>query len=266
MPTTDEILAIQADCMADDVALVEGMTSWTSDEVQTFFESGGESKPVAVDVSDASPTPASTPASTTSPDAALAKFLSDNELASTAETLPADASFDGWLKVLNEDGRSGLIDHLKAAGVASPPVRQKLAKALATTARGSGMPVLVCFFSGGMTGAQGRDLMKHWLQKAKQELSLEDQVVCDHIGEPDSPFATTVWSEYVEACAAHVLNAAGDRPLIIVAHSHGCVGGYALARRLGLRVMKLCLICRRPPSHALLDEVLGVNDASKSAS
>ena len=41
----DQILEIQAECMADDVATHEHMTKWDEAQVYTFFESGGQDVP-----------------------------------------------------------------------------------------------------------------------------------------------------------------------------------------------------------------------------
>ena len=40
--TLTQIEAWQDECMADDVAVVEGMTEWTEEQIRAYFESGGQ--------------------------------------------------------------------------------------------------------------------------------------------------------------------------------------------------------------------------------
>jgi len=121
------------------------------------------------------------------------------------------------------------------------------------------MPVMVGFFSGGMTLAQGRDLMRQWCNQART-IGLTDQVLLPHIREPGQSDGCSTWAEYMAWCEAKVYEEPSHRgrPVVIVAHSHGTIAAYGLARRLGLRCLKLCVACRRPPSMPLLDEVLGI--------
>ena len=44
--TDEEIIEIQLECFADDVDIIPGMTAWTRAEVEAFFQSNGEVKPV----------------------------------------------------------------------------------------------------------------------------------------------------------------------------------------------------------------------------
>lgn len=62
-------------------------------------------------------------------------------------------------------------------------------------------------------------------------------------GETGTPFeGCSTWAEYITACVAKLDEEPKHRgrPVLIVAHSHGTIAGYSVARRLGLRVSKLC--------------------------
>ena len=272
MPTPAEIEIIQADCIADDVPIIDGMQAWSEIAVRTYFESGGTEKPALLPP--APPTappapaaPAAPPAPAPTQEDELPAFLAGCDLPALADTL-SGATLAILLEILNDKGRTGIMDHLKSAGVTKPPERQKLAKALTTRARGEGVPVMVCFFSGGMTTAQGHDLLKQWKDAAAEQLGLTDQVVLPHIAEPGETDESLEWDDYIRLCERKVDEDAArrGRPVVIVAHSHGAVAAYSLARRMGLRVLKLCVACRRPPDGALLDEVLGVDCGAKLAS
>jgi pimeloyl-ACP methyl ester carboxylesterase len=259
MPVSHEaILAIQADCMADDIEIIDSMTEWSEEQVIAYFESGGEEKPD----SGAAPAPPSAGS-----DEGVSQLLSETGLSALGEAL-AGATLQGLTTTLHERGRASLMDDLKARGVARPPDRQKLAKAIAALARGSGLPIMACFFSGGMTEAQGHDMLKLWLREAAEKVDLRDQVVLPHIGEAGVTDGSLIWDDYVRRCEELIYAPQGHkgRPVVIVAHSHGCVGAYALARRLGTRVLKLCVVCRRPPQAGLLDEVLGIASGAEISS
>ena len=47
--TQAQIQDVQIECLADDLPIVEGMDSWTEDQVRKYFESGGVEKPNAVE-------------------------------------------------------------------------------------------------------------------------------------------------------------------------------------------------------------------------
>jgi len=124
-------------------------------------------------------------------------------------------------------------------------------------------PLIVCFYSGGMTAAQGKGQMRHFLQAAGKE-GLKDSLVLDHVGEPGYEDCAD-FSDYVSRLAAKLEaepKAAG-RPLFIVAHSHGTVPAWGLAKRLGERCLKLYVLTRRPPNGDLLDETWGVDCTAK---
>mmetsp|Transcript_3510 Transcript_3510/g.8177 ORF Transcript_3510/g.8177 Transcript_3510/m.8177 type:complete len:344 (-) Transcript_3510:96-1127(-) len=131
--------------------------------------------------------------------------------------------------------------------------------------QGPALPVLACFYSGGMTSAQGRGQLKHWLAAAEKE-GFTDTVVLDHIGEEgyaDCKDFADYTSRLKQALDGDPK--LRDRPVCVVAHSHGTVPAWGLARLLGDRVLKLYVLTRRPPNGALLDETWGVDSASKVA-
>ncbi|CAJ1445009.1 unnamed protein product [Effrenium voratum] len=118
-------------------------------------------------------------------------------------------------------------------------------------------PVLVCFYSGGMTSAQGRAHLRVFLEAARAA-GLSTQLVLDHATE--EPFRHCEnWPRYLDALQREVEKPElRPRRVILFAHSHGCLQAYGLAQRLGSRVLKLYVAARRPPSLPLLDEVWGV--------
>lgn len=102
------------------------------------------------------------------------------------------------------------------------------------------------------------------LLRLAREAGLEDSIVLDHVGEPGLDDCKD-FEEYISRLEAS-LDAEPrflGRPVAIFAHSHGCVGAYGLARRLGVRCLKLYAAGRRPPDAGLLDEVWGVDCGSK---
>mmetsp|Transcript_50691 Transcript_50691/g.151680 ORF Transcript_50691/g.151680 Transcript_50691/m.151680 type:complete len:345 (-) Transcript_50691:108-1142(-) len=126
-------------------------------------------------------------------------------------------------------------------------------------------PVLACFYSGGMNAQQGRGQLAHILAAMKAG-GLADSVVLDHVGEKGFEDCKD-FDEYVSR-----LEQALDkdpkfqgRPVFIVAHSHGSVPAWGLAKRLGQRCLKLYVLTRRPPNGALLDETWGIDSAPKVA-
>lgn len=127
------------------------------------------------------------------------------------------------------------------------------------------LPILACFYSGGMTAAQGRNQLRSWLAAAKDD-GLHDSVVLDHIGEKGFEDCKD-FDEYVSRLAQALDKDANfhGRPVFIVAHSHGTVPAWGLARHLRERCLKLYVLTRRPPNGALLDETWGVDSASKVA-
>ena len=127
----------------------------------------------------------------------------------------------------------------------------------ALVVRKNSTPVLVCFYSGGMTAAQGFSHLKDLLDSAKD--SGLETLVLDHATE--EPYKTCKdWPSYLEALQQQVERPElRSRPLILFAHSHGSLAAYGLAKRLGKRVLKFFVAARRPPSMPLLDEVWGVS-------
>eukprot|EP00746_Dinoflagellata_sp_MGD_P007052 gnl/MRDRNA2_/MRDRNA2_113925_c0_seq1.p1 gnl/MRDRNA2_/MRDRNA2_113925_c0~~gnl/MRDRNA2_/MRDRNA2_113925_c0_seq1.p1 ORF type:complete len:281 (-),score=52.77 gnl/MRDRNA2_/MRDRNA2_113925_c0_seq1:72-914(-) len=126
----------------------------------------------------------------------------------------------------------------------------------------TGKPVLVLFFSGGMTAAQGKDTMKMFI-KAAEEKGLTDIILLGHATEPYYEGCNT-WKSYTTKLAAQVDDEASHkgRPLIVVAHSHGCLEAFGFCQQLGNRVLKLYVVARRDPGTELLGEVWGVSHPS----
>jgi len=124
-------------------------------------------------------------------------------------------------------------------------------------------PLLVALYSAGLTPSQGRSLLGRVLAAARAA-GVEDSLVLDH---HTSHPACKTFDEYIAALAAQVEEAAGSaRPVVLLAHSHGAVAAYGLARALGPRVRKLLVVARRPPhgpQSLLLQEVWGVCSAGE---
>jgi len=127
-----------------------------------------------------------------------------------------------------------------------------------------GKPVLALFYSGGMTAGQGRANMKGLIGCAKTE-GIEDVAVLDHVGEKGFEDCKD-FDDYVGRLAAKLdTEKLAGRPVIIMAHSHGSLPGWGLAKRLGARCLKLYVMARRPPNGPLLDETWDVDCAEKVA-
>lgn len=137
---------------------------------------------------------------------------------------------------------------------------EEILEAAAQAADGAqqGVPLLVCLYCGGMTSRQGQAHMAAFLTSAVSIAGVTDHIVLDHATEPGFEECTS-WEAYLDSLVAKVSGPGLDgRPLLIFAHSHGCLAAYGLALRLGARVLKLYAVARRPPSQPLLDEVWGV--------
>mmetsp|Transcript_29042 Transcript_29042/g.81951 ORF Transcript_29042/g.81951 Transcript_29042/m.81951 type:complete len:284 (-) Transcript_29042:30-881(-) len=127
-------------------------------------------------------------------------------------------------------------------------------------------PVLVCFYSGGMTPEQGRELLREWLAAAAGA-GVGDAVVLDHPAVGGEHYAccgdlSSYCSRLVE-----VIDEAPERrgrSLVLFGHSYGCVRALGLAARLGPRVRKMYLVACRAPTMApfLLDELWGVDSCA----
>uniref|UniRef100_A0A7S2DIX4 AB hydrolase-1 domain-containing protein n=1 Tax=Alexandrium andersonii TaxID=327968 RepID=A0A7S2DIX4_9DINO len=124
-------------------------------------------------------------------------------------------------------------------------------------------PVLACFYSGGMTGPQGRNQLKALFQ-VMEGAGITDRIVLDHIGEKGFEGCKD-FDEYTSRLVAAVDEKFQGRPVFIIAHSHGTVPAWGLAKKLGGRCLKVYVLTRRPPDGALLDETWGVDSAAKVA-
>lgn len=127
----------------------------------------------------------------------------------------------------------------------------------------SGPPVVVSWFSGGMTPEQGRSQLKSW-SAAVKAAGLTDHIVVDPPTERVPPPANL--SEYLTSLVSEIDDEPSrlGRPILLFGHSHGALWAYALAAHLGERACRLVVAARRPPSAPVLD-VWGVASAAEFA-
>ena len=101
MPSRDEIMEIRSESFADDVPIIDGMESWTEDQIRDYFDSGGTDAPspsppvptvpavpAAVDVSDSAEPPAA--ATKVETDPMLNSVLDDAGLGHLAAVLAGE--------------------------------------------------------------------------------------------------------------------------------------------------------------------------------
>ena len=219
-----------------------------------------------------------------SPIRTLLELLADCQLEHLREPL-----CENTLGLLDESlcgGRPELLKHLKEVGVAKLSDRQALATALAKAKKAGRVeptaddippgvgekpippgepdtsgarPALICFYSGGLDPAGGRNLLKRWMGAARV-CGLTDQLVLDH---PSSDAKD--WDQFVDGLVAAVEKEFGaSRQLLLLGHSLGGLEAFGLAARLGAaRVRKLYVIAVRPPTSqpSVLSECFGVSTA-----
>lgn len=174
----------------------------------------------------------------------------------TSESLEERLSTGAVIQEISLHGDRLHFRKVSGAGPSEGWISTKL-KDKALAIRKNSTPVLVCFYSGGMKPAQGQAHLKDLLGAAK-DAGLET-LVLDHPTE--EPYQKCKdWQSYIEALQQQVETPElRSRPLILFAHSHGCLQAYGLAKQLGKRVLKFFLAARRPPTMPLLDEVWGVS-------
>eukprot|EP00930_Biecheleria_cincta_P064792 TRINITY_DN50458_c0_g1_i1.p1 TRINITY_DN50458_c0_g1~~TRINITY_DN50458_c0_g1_i1.p1 ORF type:complete len:651 (-),score=119.39 TRINITY_DN50458_c0_g1_i1:68-2020(-) len=109
-------------------------------------------------------------------------------------------------------------------------------------------PVLVCWYSGGFSQEQGRELLAALLEAAA-DVGLETLVL--HF--PDSygiqGQGSEPWPAYVDRLIEEIDRAPErrGRPLFLFGHSRGCTPAMSVAKRLGQRVLKVyCAACAAP--------------------
>mmetsp|Transcript_707 Transcript_707/g.2051 ORF Transcript_707/g.2051 Transcript_707/m.2051 type:complete len:392 (+) Transcript_707:56-1231(+) len=111
-------------------------------------------------------------------------------------------------------------------------------------------PILVVFYSGGMSKQQGKDLVAEFLETAKAK-GLTDQVVLDHPEQYDiKDEGTDGWPRYLDALQRE-LDGTPDRlgrPVLIWGHSKGATAAMTLAARLGSRVLKVYVCASAAPN------------------
>lgn len=217
----------------------------------------------------------------------LAELLSECNLLHLS-----DALADETLLSLSSLSRVDLLTQLKESGVAKLAERQSLANAFGKASRAGRLraggesddppgraataheeaivppidndskPVLVSFYSGGLTPQEGRNSLKRWLAAASAG-GFTDQVVMNDAIE----HRAESWDGYGSAMVA-TLDAdpkCKGRPCVIFGHSYGGLCGLALASKLGPRCVALAVVAVRPlldgPS-ALTDCVWGCSSGA----
>lgn len=200
--------------------------------------------------------PPSQPRQTTMDD-----FLKANSLERLCDQLSDKLTLDESLSLLDE-GRPALLARLKELGVRKPPDLSAFAKAVANGRRemcGTGVPIIVCLYSAGMTPDGGRSLMKKLLQELAAN-GFKDSIIYDHHNEKPYDEIPT-FGEYVKAVHAQLMEdplvKGTNRPFIFLAHSHGSNGAYGLAKAVGPKARLLCVLGRRSPTVELIGDVFG---------
>lgn len=121
-------------------------------------------------------------------------------------------------------------------------------------------PILACFYSGGMTVQQGCDYFAGFLAVAAAA-GIEDSIVLgyptekEYAGCEDSGAYSAKMLDLIDADPKR-----RGRPVLVLAHSHGSIFSYFLARHLGGRVLKLYVVCCRPPHLSTIKDVWNVNN------
>ena len=189
----------------------------------------------------------------------MESFLKDNKLDHLCDALAAKLTVNEAIDLLAE-GRPALLAKCKELGVRKPPDLSAFAKAVANGKReltGTGVPLIICTYSAGMTSAGGRSLMKPLLEKLKGA-GLPDSMVFDNHNEAPYDKLKT-FDQYIIALsdAIKAEPISQGRPLIFLAHSHGANAAYGLARAFGPRARALIILGRRSPAQELLGDVFG---------
>ena len=147
MPSRDEIMEIRSESFADDVPIIDGMESWTEDQIRDYFDSGGTDAPspsppvptvpavpAAVDVSDSAEPPAA--ATKVETDPMLNSVLDDAGLGHLATVLAGERLDKLWSME-----RAPLLSALKSKGVEKLSDRQKAATVIVKAKTGGGTTV-----------------------------------------------------------------------------------------------------------------------------
>jgi len=116
----------------------------------------------------------------------------------------------------------------------------------AYTTIAQGGPILVCFYSGGYSHADGQKLLKDFVGFATDH-GIEDVLV---LGFPDEYGIVgeghAWWRIYVNKLVQEINKTCKDRKVIIYGHSRGCCSAMSLATRLGDRVLKVYVVACSP--------------------
>ena len=124
----------------------------------------------------------------------------------------------------------------------------------------SGAPLLVCWHGAGNDRAMSQQLLAPLLSEAAKAGITEQLVLFN----PHEYSTLTMWSEYINRMLRDIDARSKDSPLLLVGFSSGTAPAFAVAHRLGKRVLQVCVVGMRPvfnvseqaPAHA--EEVFGV--------
>mmetsp|Transcript_45522 Transcript_45522/g.117701 ORF Transcript_45522/g.117701 Transcript_45522/m.117701 type:complete len:391 (-) Transcript_45522:121-1293(-) len=117
-------------------------------------------------------------------------------------------------------------------------------------ADGEDHPVLVLFYSGGMSPQQGKELIAEFLETAKGK-GFHDQVILHHADQYDIDVeGTDGWPMYVDALVDAIDSKPElrGRPLFIWGHSKGTTAAMTLAARVGSRALSVYLCASGAPT------------------
>lgn len=106
-----------------------------------------------------------------------------------------------------------------------------------------GKPILVCWYSGGFSVKEGRELIRPFLEAAALA-GIEDQLVLDHPEDYIQGSGTEPWSSYIDRLVYEIneKKAFRNRPLLLFGHSRGACSAVSMATRLGRRVRKVYIV------------------------
>lgn len=107
---------------------------------------------------------------------------------------------------------------------------------------GQGLPVLVCFYSGGFTREEGLKTLEA-LQRTLRKAGVKDQLVLDHSNEYGFvEEGYEPWPRYVDKLVELIDRDYAGRPVIVLGHSKGTCPAMGVAHRLGRRVLKTYVV------------------------
>lgn len=124
----------------------------------------------------------------------------------------------------------------------------------------SGPPLLVCWHGAGNDRATSQQLLAPLLSSAAKAGITEQLVLYN----PHEYSTLTMWSEYINRMLRDIDAKSKTAHLLLVGFSSGTAPAFAVAHRLGKRVLQVCMVAMRPvfnvsaiaPAHA--EEAFGV--------